>query len=122
EDRGVLDIFGANYTFINEDLAKYYGIPGVVGPEFRRVEYPATAKRQGILGHGSVLKLTSMAARTSPVLRGKWVMEVLMGTPPPPPPPNVPAFDQSPPTASGQRLTTRQRMERHRANPTCNAC
>jgi hypothetical protein len=122
EDRGVLDIFGANYTFINEDLAKYYGIPGVVGPEFRRVEYPATAKRQGILGHGSVLKLTSMAARTSPVLRGKWVMEVLMGTPPPPPPPNVPAFDQTAGTAGGRRLTTRERMEQHRKNPVCSSC
>jgi hypothetical protein len=122
EDRGVLDLFGANYTFINEDLAKYYGIPGVVGPEFRRVEYPATANRRGILGHGSVLKLTSMAARTSPVLRGKWVMEVLMGTPPPPPPPNVPAFDASASAAGARRLTTRERMQAHRNSPICASC
>ena len=75
-----------------------------------------------MLGHGSVLLLTSVADRTSPVIRGKWVMEVLMGTPPPPPPPNVPAFDASPSAGQGRLLTTRERMEAHRANPTCNAC
>ena len=122
QDRGVLELFSANYTFINEDLAKYYGIPGVVGSEFRRVEYPAAVQRQGILGHGSVLKLTSMAARTSPVLRGKWVMEVLMGTPPPPPPPNVPAFDASASAAGGRRLTTRERMAAHSKSPVCASC
>jgi hypothetical protein len=122
EDRGVLDLFGANYTFINEDLANYYGIPGVVGREFRRVEYPLDSKRRGILGHGSVLKLTSMAVRTSPVIRGKWVMEVLMGTPPPPPPPNVPAFDASASAAGGRRLTTRERMQAHRNSPVCSSC
>ena len=121
EDLSLLQLFGADYTFLNERLAKHYGIDGISGDEFRLVQYP-DASRRGILGHGSVLLLTSMSARTSPVLRGKWVMEVLMGTPPPPPPPNVPAFDQTPPTDSGRRLTTRQRMERHRANPTCNAC
>jgi hypothetical protein len=121
EDKSLLELFSADYTFLNDRLAQHYGIDGIVGPEFRMVQYPDD-RRRGILGHGSVLKLTSMSARTSPVLRGKWVMEVLMGTPPPPPPPNVPAFDQTPPSASGQRLTTRQRMERHRANPMCNAC
>ena len=87
----------------------------------RLVRYP-TEDRRGILGHGSVLLLTSMSARTSPVLRGKWVMEVLMGTPPPPPPPNVPAFEASPAAAGGRRLTTRERMEAHRAAPVCNSC
>ncbi len=122
QDRGVLELFSANYTFINADLAKFYGIPGVVGSDFRRVEYPAGVQRQGILGHGSVLKLTSMAARTSPVLRGKWVMEVLMGTPPPPPPPNIPAFDASPGSAGGRRLTTRERMAAHSKSPVCASC
>jgi hypothetical protein len=121
EDRSLLELYDADYTFLNERLARHYGIEGISGDEFRLVKYPDD-RRRGILGHGSVHLLTSMSARTSPVLRGKWVMEVLMGTPPPPPPPNVPAFDQTPPTDSGRRLTTRQRMERHRANPTCNAC
>jgi hypothetical protein len=121
-DRSVLELFNANYTFLNEDLANFYGIPGVVGKEFRRVEYPANANRQGILGHGSVLKLTSMAARTSPVLRGKWVMEVLMGTPPPPPPPNVPAFEATQGAAGGRRLTTRERMAAHAKSPVCASC
>ncbi len=93
----------------------------MAGDEFRRVQYPDDSRR-GILGHGSVLLLTSMSARTSPVLRGKWVMEVLMGTPPPPPPPNVPAFDDTQSAVEGRRLSTRERLEIHRENPTCNAC
>lgn len=121
EDRSVLDLFGADYTFLNERLARHYGIEGVSGEEFRMVRYP-TDQRQGILGHGSVLLLTSLADRTSPVLRGKWVMSVLMGTPPPPPPPNVPVFDASPAAAEGRLLTTRERMERHRQAPVCNSC
>ena len=121
EDRSLLELFSADYTFLNERLAKHYGIGGVSGEEFRYVQYP-NDRRQGVLGHGSVLLLTSVADRTSPVIRGKWVMEVLMGTPPPPPPPNVPAFDASPSTGQGRLLTTRERMEVHRANPTCNAC
>ena len=121
EDRSLLEFFSADYTFLNERVARHYGIEGVTGSDFRLVQYPDD-RRRGILGHGSVLLLTSMSARTSPVLRGKWVMEVLMGTPPPPPPPNVPAFDQTDGVADGRRLTTRERMERHRANPTCNAC
>ena len=120
-DRSLLELYTADYTFVNERLARHYGIPGVVGEEFRRVDYPDET-RLGVLGHGSVLLLTSMSARTSPVLRGKWVMEVLMATPPPPPPPNVPAFEETAVAAEGRRLTTRERMELHRANPTCNAC
>jgi hypothetical protein len=120
EDGSLLELYNADYTFLNERLARHYGIAGVAGEDFRLVQYPDDLRR-GILGHASVLKLTSMSARTSPVLRGKWVMQVLMGTPPPPPPPNVPVLDVSVP-AAGKRLTTRERMEQHRANPTCNAC
>ena len=121
EDRSLFDLIAADYTFVNERLAEHYGMRGVAGPEFRRVQYP-DATRRGVLGHGSVLLLTSMANRTSPVLRGKWVLEVLMGAPPPPPPPDVPAFETTEAAANGRVLTTRERMEEHRANPTCNAC
>jgi hypothetical protein len=122
EDRSVLELFSADYSFLNERLAKHYGIDGIAGDEMRLVKYPAGSPRRGIFAHGSVLQLTSMSDRTSPVQRGKWVMEVLMGTPPPPPPPNVPAFEASPPAAEGRRLTTRERMERHRTAPVCNSC
>ena len=121
EDRSLLELFNADYTFLNERLAQHYGIEGVAGDEFRKVQYPNT-QRRGILGHGSISLLTSMASRTSPVLRGKWVMEVIMGTPPPPPPPNIPAFDASPDNAGGRRLTTRERMEAHAKSPVCNSC
>ncbi len=121
EDRSVLDLYRADFTFVNERLARHYGIPGVSGSEFRRVVYPDDTRR-GILGQGSVLVQTSLANRTSPVLRGKWVMEVLMGTPPPPPPPNVPTLDDTGDAKDGRMLTTRERMEMHRAAPTCNAC
>lgn len=121
EDRSLLDLYTADYTFVNGKLARHYGIPGVTGSEFRRVAYPDD-RRRGILGHGSVLVQTSLANRTSPVLRGKWVMEVLLGSPPPPPPPNVPTLDETGESKDGVMLTTRQRMELHRANPTCNAC
>jgi hypothetical protein len=121
EDRSLLELITADYTFVNDRLARHYGIPGVAGADFRRVEYP-DATRRGVMGHGSVLLLTSMANRTSPVLRGKWVMEVLMGSPPPPPPPDVPAFETTEASAGGRLLTTRERMEEHRSNPTCNAC
>ena len=121
ENRGLMELFDADYTFANERLANHYGIPNVAGKEFRRVTYPDDLRR-GILGHGSVLVLTSMANRTSPVLRGKWVMEVLMGMPPPPPPPNIPDLDQTEGSQGGRMLTTRERLEIHRANPTCNAC
>jgi hypothetical protein len=121
DDRSVLDLLTADYTFVNERLAKHYGIPNVTGVGFRRVQAPD--HRYGLLGHGSVLTSTSVADRTSPVLRGKWVMDVLLGTPPPPPPPDVPALDDSvKATEGGRMLSTRQRMEEHRKNPTCNAC
>jgi len=121
EDRSVLDLINADYTFVNERLARHYGIPNVTGNNFRRVQTPEY--RRGLLGQGSILTLTSVADRTSPVLRGKWVMDVLLGTPPPPPPPNVPALDDSvKATEGGKMLTTRQRMEEHRKNPTCAGC
>jgi Protein of unknown function (DUF1588)/Protein of unknown function (DUF1585)/Protein of unknown function (DUF1592) len=121
EDRSVLEMFTADYTFANERLAQHYRIPGVVGSQFRKVRYPDD-RRRGVLGHGSVLTLTSHADRTSPVLRGKWVMEVLLGTPPPAPPPNVPDLDATPDAEDGRMRTVRQRMEQHRANPACNSC
>jgi hypothetical protein len=121
EDRSFLELISADYTYLNERLARHYGIPGIAGDDFRRVAYPDDSRR-GILGHGSVLLSTSMSARTSPVLRGKWVMEALMGTPPPPPPPNIPAFDDTKSAAGGRRLTTRERLEMHRENPTCHSC
>ena len=122
EDRSLLEFFEADYSFMNERLAQHYGIEGVYGSEFRRVSYP-DARRAGILGHGSILTLTSHANRTSPVLRGKWVMEVLLGTPPPPPPPGIPDLEEtSSDDGGGQFLTTRERMAMHAANPSCNSC
>jgi mono/diheme cytochrome c family protein len=121
EDRSVLDLINADYSFVNERLAKHYGLPNVTGNAFRRVQVPDY--RRGLLGQGSILTLTSVADRTSPVLRGKWVMDVLFGTPPPAPPPNVPALDDSvKATEGGKMLSTRQRMEEHRKNPTCAGC
>jgi hypothetical protein len=121
EDRSVLDLFSADYTFADERLARHYGIPNVVGHEFRKVQYP-DGRRRGLLGHGSILTLTSHADRTSPVLRGKWVMEVLLGTPPPPPPPNVPDLEATAEAEDGRLRTVRERMEQHRANPACASC
>jgi hypothetical protein len=121
EDRSVFDLYSADYTFVNERLAQHYGMSGVAGSDFRRVSYPDD-RRRGLLGHGSILTLTSLGDRTSPVLRGKWVMEVLMGTPPPPPPPGVPGLDETDGAAGGRLLTTGERMAAHRSNPTCNAC
>jgi hypothetical protein len=121
EDRSVLDLYQADYTFVNDRLARHYGIPGVAGAQFRRVQYPDDTRR-GLLGQGSMLVQTSLANRTSPVLRGKWVMEVLMGTPPPPPPPDVPPLEDTGDAKNGRMLTTRERMELHRKNPTCNSC
>src|SRR3954471_14342264 len=121
DDRSVLDLYRADYTYVNDRLARHYGFPDVSGSDFRRVAYPDDTRR-GLLGQGSVLVQTSLANRTSPVLRGKWVMEVLMGTPPPPPPPDIPALDETASAKDGKMLTTRERMEMHRANPTCNAC
>ena len=121
EDRSMLELYSADYSFMNERLARHYGIDGVDGDEFRKVSYP-NDQRRGILGHGSILTQTSLGNRTSPVLRGKWVVEVLVGTPPPPPPPGVPDLEETAGVAEGEVLTTRRRMEMHRSNPVCAAC
>ncbi|MCH7473930.1 MAG: DUF1592 domain-containing protein [Gemmatimonadetes bacterium] len=121
DDKSVLELLTADYTFVNERLARHYGMPNVTGNHFRRVTYPDD-KRRGLLGHGSILTLTSHANRTSPVLRGKWVMEVLLGTPPPPPPPGVPDLEETESAKDGRLLTTRERMEQHRSNPVCQSC
>jgi hypothetical protein len=121
EDRPVTDLLTADHTFVNERLAKHYGIPNILGNEYRRVTI-ADPNRRGVLGQGSVLLLTSIADRTSPVLRGKWVMEVLLGSPPPPPPPNVPLLEETKAVDEGKTLSTRERMEQHRSNPSCNSC
>jgi Protein of unknown function (DUF1592)/Protein of unknown function (DUF1588)/Protein of unknown function (DUF1585)/Protein of unknown function (DUF1587)/Protein of unknown function (DUF1595)/Planctomycete cytochrome C len=119
EDRDVMDLLTANYTFVNERLAKHYGIPNVYGSQFRKVTLANDARR-GLLGQGSILSVTSYPTRTSPVLRGKWIMENLMGTPPPAPPPNVPALkDQA---QGGKVLSIRQLMEEHRKNAPCSTC
>jgi hypothetical protein len=110
-----------NYTFVNERLAKHYGIPNVTGSFFRRVTLPDGSPRGGLLGQGSVLTITSYANRTSPVLRGKWVLENLLAAPPPPPPPNVPALKIDGPEP-GQVLTMREALTIHRASPTCASC
>jgi hypothetical protein len=120
-DASILDLFTADYTYVNERLAQHYGIPNVSGDEFQKVKYPDDTRR-GLLGHGSILVQTSLGNRTSPVLRGKWVMEVLIGMPPPPPPPGVPTLDETQDAKDGKPLTTRERMEIHRKNPTCKAC
>jgi len=117
----VLKLLTADYTFLNERLAGHYGISGVTGKEFRRTALTGK-QRRGLLGHGSILTMTSHASRTSPVLRGKWVMQVLLGSPPPPPPPNVPELDATADADDGRLLTVRERLEMHRANPACNSC
>ena len=121
DDRSVLDLYRADYTFVNERLAQHYGIPNVAGSAFRRVPYPDSTRR-GILSHASVLTLTSHATRTSAVERGKWVMEVLLNSPPPPPPPGVPDLEATAATSGGRVLTVRERMEEHRKNPSCKSC
>ena len=120
-DRSILTLLTANYTFVNERLARHYGFKNISGERFRRVTYP-DSNRRGILGQGSMLVQTSLANRTSPVLRGKWVMEVVIGMPPPPPPPNVPSLDETTDGKDGKPLTTRERMELHRKNITCRTC
>src|SRR5206468_3145856 len=119
EDRPLLDLLTANYTYLNERLARHYGIPAVYGSHFRRVTYPDD-RRAGLLGQGSVLTVTSYPNRTSPVVRGKWLLENLLGAPPPPPPPNVPALKEN---GEGAKPTSiRERLERHRKNPVCASC
>ncbi len=118
EDRSVLELLTADYTFVNERLARHYGMPNVYGSHFRRVTLDNDARR-GLLGHGSILSATAYPTRTSPVLRGKWVLENLLGTPPPLPPPDVPALEE---TSDGRALSMREAMEQHRANPVCASC
>jgi len=114
----VLDLLDADYTFVNERLAKHYGIPNVYGPDFRRVPVTSDARR-GLLGQGSLLLVTSSPNRTSPVIRGKWILENLLGSPPPLPPPDVPALEERP-TATAKSV--RERIEQHRNSPTCAGC
>ncbi len=120
EDRSVLDLLMADYTFVNERLARHYEIPNVYGSRLRQVTLTDEA-RKGLLGQGSILTLTSKARRTSPVLRGKWVLEQLLGLPPPPPPPNVPLLEEQE-SKGGKPVSVRQMMEQHRQNPTCASC
>jgi hypothetical protein len=119
EDRGVRELLDARYTFVNQRLAQYYGIPNVLGSHFRRV--PLTSdRRAGLLGQASILALTSYSNRTSPVLRGKWLLDNILGTPPPPPPPDVPPLKDG--GTIGKRSSVRERMEEHRKNPACAVC
>jgi Protein of unknown function (DUF1592)/Protein of unknown function (DUF1588)/Protein of unknown function (DUF1587)/Protein of unknown function (DUF1595)/Protein of unknown function (DUF1585) len=119
DDRPIADFIAANYTFLNQRLADFYGIPNIDGPQFRRVDLPPGSHRGGILTQASVLTVSSYPARTSPVLRGKWILQNLLDSAPPPPPPNVPKLDE---TALGVTATMRQRLEQHRANPACSGC
>jgi hypothetical protein len=121
EDRSATDLLTANYTFLNERLAKHYGIPHVYGSRFRRVTLDENGVRRGLLGHGSILTVTAHGDRTSPVLRGKWILENILGVKPPPPPPNVPPLTDSN-EAGGKVLSMRERMIAHRANPACATC
>jgi len=118
-DRSVLEILDADYTFVNERLARFYGLEGVEGPEYRKVNMSGTRRGCGILSHGSILTLTSYSTRTSPVLRGKWILETLLNDPPPPPPPSVPALDES---TAGKSGSLRQELEAHRENIACASC
>jgi len=120
EDRSALDLLRADYTFVNERLAVHYGIPGITGSHFRRVSLPPDSPRRGLLGQGSVLTVTSHPNRTSPVVRGKWILENLLGTPPPAPPPNVPPLEAV--DRPDGALSMRERMSLHRANPVCASC
>jgi uncharacterized protein DUF1592/uncharacterized protein DUF1588/uncharacterized protein DUF1585/uncharacterized protein DUF1587/uncharacterized protein DUF1595/cbb3-type cytochrome c oxidase subunit III len=122
ENRSVLDLLNANYTFLDERLAKHYGVPNVYGTHFRRVTLPNDSVRGGLLGQGSILLATSYANRTSPVLRGKWVLENIIGSPPPGPPPGVPPLEDSKIEDPDHVPTMRERMAQHRDNPACSSC
>ena len=124
EDRSVVELLSADYTFLNERLARHYGVPGVTGSRYRRVTLagkgPAAARRLGLLGHGSILAVTSYGNRTSPVLRAKWLLENVLGTPPAPPTPDIPPLPAG--GEAGEPRTVRERLAQHRANPACAAC
>ena len=120
EDRSVLDLLRADYTYLNERLAKHYGVPHVYGSRFRRVEFGEEGARGGLLRQGSILLATSYATRTSPVIRGKWVLDNILGVPPPPPPPNVPELEE---TGTGARARSmKERLSAHRESPACASC
>src|ERR671932_467503 len=119
EDRSALDLLHANYTYVNERLAKHYGIPHIYGTRFRRIDLDEDSGRGGLLRQASILMVTSYATRTSPVIRGKWVLDNLLGVPPPPQPPNVPALEENTVSAS---LPIRERLAAHRANAACASC
>jgi hypothetical protein len=120
EDRPVTELIGARYTFVNERLAKHYGIPNIYGSRFRRIDLPPDSPRGGLLRHGSILTVTSYATRTSPVIRGNWILTNILGVPPPPPPPAVPALKEN--TSGLKPMPMRERLAQHRANPACAGC
>ncbi len=120
EDRSVLDLLRADYSFLNERLAKHYGVPNIYGSRFRKVTFGPETMRGGLLRHGSILTVTSYATRTSPVIRGKWILDNILGVPPPPPPPNVPALEEA--KAAMKKMTMRERLSEHRKNPACSGC
>jgi hypothetical protein len=119
DDRSVLDLLQSDETLLNERLAKHYGIPHVYGTRFRKVSLPEGSGRGGLLRHGSILTVTSYATRTSPVIRGNWILENILGTPPPPPPPNVPALEDN---SVAESLPIRERLAEHRKNEACASC
>jgi Protein of unknown function (DUF1592)/Protein of unknown function (DUF1588)/Protein of unknown function (DUF1587)/Protein of unknown function (DUF1585)/Protein of unknown function (DUF1595)/Planctomycete cytochrome C len=119
QDRGVTDFIDADYTFLNERMARFYKIPNITGPDFRKVSLAGNAQRGGVLTQASILTVSSYATRTSPVLRGKWILENILNAPPPPPPPDVPNLDEA---KIGSSMTLRQQLEAHRKNATCAAC
>jgi hypothetical protein len=120
EDRSVLELLSADYTFVNERLAKHYGISNVYGSRFRRVTFEGDNRRGGLLRQGSILTVTSYANRTSPVIRGKWVLDNILGVPPPPPPATVPPLKEK--SGISNNLSMRERVAQHRANPACSGC
>jgi hypothetical protein len=120
EDRSALDLLRADYTYLNERVARHYGVPGIKGAHFRRVNWDADSPRRGLLGHGSILAVTSYPDRTSPVVRGKWILENLLGTPPPNPPADVPELVST--DGAGSALPMRERLARHREDPNCASC
>ena len=120
EDRSIMELLSANYTYVNGRLAKHYGIPNVYGSRFQRVDFGKDSTRGGLLRHGSILTVTSYATRTSPVIRGKWVLENILGVPPPPPPANIPALPEKASTA--KPMSMRERLAEHRDNPACRGC
>ncbi|HEU0119573.1 MAG TPA: DUF1592 domain-containing protein [Bryobacteraceae bacterium] len=119
KDGSVLNVLDANYTYLNERLARFYGVAGVTGPAFQRVDMSQSPRGGGVLAQGSILTISSYSTRTSPVLRGKWILENLLNAPPPPPPPAVPSLDES---KTGESASLRQQMEEHRKNPACASC